>query len=397
MRLLLPLIAVFVLTPPLGAAPPLQQFLEKGQVAEGLAAYEGEEAAAAKFSLALLQVLNGVQDFSRGFQALGIRSELAQSGLPFLRMVTSAQGKGPVETATPAGVTGLFLALKASLVAANATLASIGEEPFTVEVDLADSRLDFDHDGKVAPEETLLTGFGRLLAVRHPEADKGLPITFDSADAAWLEGYTHVVIGMIDLLTAYDWMPVWNQSAHVVFEKPDPVPPIAEVLGPDRGFGRWADYIAAIHDMRLPLIDPEGPTRAQERFLQMIACSRLCWQRVLAEEDNTGEWLPNPNQTGPGGAEITQQEIDGWLEVLDEMEAVAVGKKLLPHWRFKPALGINVDALVRDPPPLDLVLILQGSALLPYVEEGAVSDAARWRELRRPFGRRFWTFAIWSN
>jgi len=397
MRSILTLACTLALSSPLAAAPPLQRFLERGEVAKGLAAYEGEEEAAAKFSLATLQVLEGIQSFSQGFQALGIRSELAQSGLPFLRMVTPAPGSGPIETATPAGVASLFLDLRSSLIKANETLASIGDAPFSVEIDLADSRLDFDHDGTVADEETLLAGFGRLLAVRHPDSAKGLPITFDSSDAAWLEGYTHVVIGMLDLLTAYDWMPVWNQSAHVVFEKPDPVPAIAEVLGPDRGMGRWADYIAALHDMRLPLVDPEGPTRAQNRFLQMIACSRLCWERVLAEEDDTQEWLPNPKQTGPGGSEISQEEIDAWLEVLDEMEAVAVGKKLLPHWRFKPDLGINIDALVRDPPPLDLVLMVQGSALLPYTEEGEVSDAARWRELRQPFGRRFWTFAIWSN
>jgi hypothetical protein len=129
----------------------------------------------------------------------------------------------------------------------------------------------------------------------------------------------------------------------------------------------------------------------------MIACSRLCWQRVLAETDDDHEWLPSPKQTGPGGTKVTQQQIDGWIKVLDELDAILAGKKLLPHWRVKNGTGINVAKLVASPPKLDLILFIQGSALVPYFEEGTVSDLTAWRTLMQPFGPGFVRFALWSN
>jgi hypothetical protein len=118
---------------------------------------------------------------------------------------------------------------------------------------------------------------------------------------------------------------------------------------------------------------------------------------VLAETDNDHEWLPSPKQTGPGGTKVTQQQIDGWLKVLDELDAILAGKKLLPHWRLKSGTGINVAKLVASPPKLDLILLIQGSALVPYLEEGTVSDRAAWVTLMQPFGPGFTRFAIWSN
>jgi hypothetical protein len=160
---------------------------------------------------------------------------------------------------------------------------------------------------------------------------------------------------------------------------------------------KWPDLIAAIHDMRLELVDQEGPRRFRDSFLMMIAESRICWQRALEEKDDVNEWLPNPNQKGPRGLTVTRDQIDGWFKVLDELEAVARGKKLLPHWRIKAPFGINLDRLVAAPPKLDLVLWIQGSAFLPYLEEGPVSDAETWRKLTGPFGPGFFQFAIWSN
>ena len=85
------------------------------------------------------------------------------------------------------------------------------------------------------------------------------------------------------------------------------------------------------------------------------------------------------------------------MEVLDEMEAVADGRRLLPHWRLPDGMGVNVDKVVANPPPFDLVLWIQGSALVPYIEKGEVSSQSRWRELMAPFGPGFTAFAIWSN
>jgi hypothetical protein len=56
-----------------------------------------------------------------------------------------------------------------------------------------------------------------------------------------------------------------------------------------------------------------------------------------------------------------------------------------------------VAKLVASPPKLDLILFIQGSALVPYFEEGTVSDLTAWRTLMQPFGPGFVRFALWSN
>jgi hypothetical protein len=224
-------------------------------------------------------------------------------------------------------------------------------------------------------------------------------IHFDSADAMWLKGYTHFLTGTIDILATYDWRPVWNQCAGLLFRNPQPPPPLKPYLRGDseQMFSNWVDLIAALHDLRLEVVDTEGLAKARKEFSAMTICSRTCWRRVLAESDNNHEWLPSPKQTGPSGAKITQAQIDGWMHILDELDAILDGKKLLPHWRMKPGIGINVPKLVAAPPRLDLVLMVQGSAFVPYLEEGTVSDQATWRGLLAPYGSGFSRFAIWSQ
>jgi hypothetical protein len=376
----------------------LDEFLKRGQLDSALAAYAQPKTDAERFSLAATQVLASARDFSAGFNRLSLHPDLRSSGLPFLRAVVQDASAEKANVATPQAVAALFRELKAGLQRANTTLSQIGgKEDFGVQITLSEARADFSGDGTIDPEtETLPAAFGRILGIGGPSSEPMI-IRFDRADAAWLKGYTHFLIGMIDLLSSYDWAPVWNQCAHIIFLNPEPVPGIAKVVDLHASWDKWPDLIAAIHDMRLELVDQEGPRRFRDSFLMMIAESRICWQRALEEKDDVNEWLPNPNQKGPRGLTVTRDQIDGWFKVLDELEAVARGKKLLPHWRIKTPFGINVDRLVAAPPKLDLVLWIQGSAFLPYLEEGPVSDAETWRKLTGPFGPGFFQFAIWSN
>lgn len=376
----------------------LDEFLKHGQVDAALAAYALPKTDAERFSLAATQVLAAVRDFSAGFNRLSLHPNLRASGLPFLRAIVPDASAGKGDVATPQAVAALFRELKAGLQRANTTLSLVqGKEDFGVQITLNEARADFSGDGTIDPEtETLQAAFGRILEIG-TSSPEPMVIRFDRTDAAWLKGYTHFLIGMIDLLSSYDWAPVWNQCAHIIFLNPEPVPGIAKVVDLHASWDQWPDLIAAVHDMRLELVDREGPKRFRDSFLMMIAESRICWQRALEEKDDVNEWLPNPSQKGPLGMTVTREQIDGWFKVLDELEAVARGKKLLPHWRIKPGFGINVDRLVAAPPKLDLVLWIQGSAFLPYLEEGPVSDAATWRNLTSPFGPGFFQFAIWSN
>ena len=309
----------------------------------------------------------------------------------------SAANSGDV--ATPETVAQLFTDFRSALQKANRTFAGIDEREFKVQVNLSKVRLDFDGDGVVSSNETLIAVFGRAFSLPPGAGTNGdIVVVFDSADAMWFNGYTHFIIGMIDVLNTFDWMPVWNQCAHVLFQNPYPVPPIARIsISDGRDFAKWADLIAALHVFHLEAVNTNGLLEARKEFTAMTHCSRICWARVLAEKDNDHEWLPSPTQTGPGGSKITQAQIDGWMHILDELDAILNGDKLLPHWRIESGRGINVDHLVNNPPPLDLILMVQGSAFIPYVEKGTVSDQTLWRNLASPFGPGLLRFAVWSQ
>ena len=388
-------VALALLTPLLKAQDTrLDAYLTSGKLQEGITTFAKPTSDADKFSLAVLQSLQGLQQFADGAGKLGIKQTLANSGLPFFRILPSQTG-GPVEQATPEKIRQLFQNLREALTKANATLAKVGDSDFKVQVNLSQAHLE-NKDG--LPGMPLTESLGRILGLQTDDG-KDLVINFDSADAAWLKGYTHVLVGLLDVFMSYDWRPVWNQAAQVLFTSPNPLPPMAKYPIPKQGgqFSEWADMIAAIHDMRLELTDSDGLKKAVTEFRSAIACSRTCWKRVLAETDDDHEWLPSPQQTGPRGSKVTQEQIDGWTTVLAEIDAILTGKKLLPHWRIINGMGINVAKLVQSPPKLDLILIIQGSALTPYIEGGDVSSQTRWRTLIAPFGPGFANFALWSN
>ena len=375
-------------------SPNLDAFLASGKLQEGLTAFAKPASDADRFSLAVLQSLQGFQQFADGAGNLGIKQSLANSELPFFRVLPRSS-TGPVEQATPEKVRALFQNLRDALTKANATLAKIGDSDFKVQINLTQVHLE-NKNG--TPGMPLSESLGRILGLRS-SGEKDLVINFDSADALWLKGYTHVLVGLLDVFMAYDWRPVWNQAAQAFFASPNPLPPFAKYTAAGQGgqFSEWVDIIAAIHDMRLEVTDADGLKKAVTEFRAAIVCSKACWARVLAETDDDQEWLPNPKQTGPRGSKITQEQIDGWMAVLAEVDSILTGKKLLPHWRIINGMGINVAKLAQTPPKFDLVLFIQGSAFAPYIQGGEVSTQTRWRTLMAPFGPGFSNFALWSN
>jgi hypothetical protein len=50
-----------------------------------------------------------------------------------------------------------------------------------------------------------------------------------------------------------------------------------------------------------------------------------------------------------------------------------------------------------QPKDFDLVLWVQGSGAVPYLENGDVTSPETWAEFQRVFGGRFIGFAFWIN
>ena len=78
---------VFALSTMAAAALTLDDYLRDGRVQEGMVAFANPKDNAGRFSLGLLQALDGLQQFSAGSGKLGVSAEALRSGLPFLRIM----------------------------------------------------------------------------------------------------------------------------------------------------------------------------------------------------------------------------------------------------------------------------------------------------------------------
>ena len=92
---------------------------------------------------------------------------------------------------------------------------------------------------------------------------------------------------------------------------------------------------------------------------------------------------------------VTQEQIDGWMLLLDEFEALLKGEKLLPHWRFDK--GINLRRMFLEPTTFEVVLLIQGSAAIPYLEDGILTEGVTWQRIGGLIGGNFIGYAIWFN
>jgi hypothetical protein len=159
------------------------------------------------------------------------------------------------------------------------------------------------------------------------------------------------------------------------------------------------DAIAFIHLFRFPVAEPERMKTAHEHLLAVIAQSRESWAAIDAETDDDREWIPSPDQKNVAipGARISAEMVKGWQLALDEAEAILKGEKLLPFWRGKETRGVNLKRVYHEPQTFDLVLWVQGSAAVPYLEDGDITEPEHWRTIGRMFGGRLFWFALWVN
>jgi hypothetical protein len=235
-------------------------------------------------------------------------------------------------------------------------------------------------------------------------------IRFDRADVYWLRGYCHLLSAFAEFFLAYDHEEVWNVYAQWVF-------PRARTSGFDflteeidaafadeySGFAWYSsivDAIAAVHQMRLPLREPEALARSHQHLLQMVSLSRQMWEAAMRETDDDREWIPNPRQQPPmPEGEITEEMVAGWQDFLNEFEDLLEGRKLVPFWRgTNPARGLNLRKVFHEPQDFDLILWVQGTGAAAFVQDDVpVTAPETWVRINRIFRGEFIGFAIWIN
>ena len=117
----------------------------------------------------------------------------------------------------------------------------------------------------------------------------------------------------------------------------------------------------------------------------------------MASTKTANSAIPSPTQKNGvlPGAPVTEQTVDGWMVFLGEFEAILKGEKKVPHWRL--SKGIDFRRAMLEEKVFDPVLWAQGSAAIPFLEDGEVTDTQTWMQIMMMFEGNFLGYAVWFN
>lgn len=385
--------------------PEIAEFLAGGQfasAAEALAKFSASEPKddLARFQLGGVQFFTAIERLAQDSYRYGLQPNM--NFVPFLR--TPIKPNAQPEPVRYDDVRQMLERFVKQVELAEATLKPISDTNLKWELDITKVRLDMNGDGQADADETLWTVFSRFAARGGRDVPESFVIGLDSADVHWLRGYCHLLAALGDFFLAYDEERLFDRTAQLFFANPRTA--YAEVLTRRSSAPATSplnepmilDAIGVIHLASFPLREPERLAKAREHLLAMIEASRESWKLIEAETDNDREWLPAPNQQSVvEGVAMTPERLAAWRKFLAEAEDVLNGKKLIPFWRGSSGKGVNLQKVFTDPKDFDLVLWIQGSDAVPYLEEGPLTTPETWAEFQRVFQGRFVGMAIWIN
>jgi hypothetical protein len=386
--------------------PDIGPLLREGKLAEAEQALQEHHGAGddlAHFQLGAVQVIRAIERLAQDGARYGALNRTMM--LPFIRVGGFAQGGAEPEPVTYDNLRQMFERFQRSIVEAEATLAVVKDDQLKWHLNLDEVRLDINGDGQAGERETLGMLF-RMISNRgraDQQQAEDLTVGFDSADVYWLRGYCHLLAAMADVILAYDHERLFEVTAHAFFAKPHTefASKLSDSARANANRQFWddlPDLIAAIHLMDFKLREPQRFAAAQQHLLQMIEMSRRSWDLIAKEVDNDREWIPSANQQSViEGLAMNQERIKTWGRFLEEAEQVLKGEKLVPFWRHGFEQDLNLGRVFSEPRDFDLVLWVQGTAAMPYLEEGEKTSPETWREFQRVFRGEFIGFAAWIN
>lgn len=404
--------AEFDLTRPLMTGQPMER-----AVVTLRAAVEREDTPEARFALGIGQTLLAVEHLGQAYHKHGMGNTpmVRNMGLPWFQLPVP-----PVAEPAPISIDGLREVLdrfERELVEAEATLAGVKAERVKLAFAINKVRIDLDGNGEASEDESFASIWeginsppqrqmrGEEAGRERGDASDPFVMMLDGGDVKWLQGYCHLMMGMIDTARANDGTRLFNHTAHLVFPNAEGGPAFLT-----EGDAQWRDIwsdpapildaIAFIHLLDLPVQDKGRLEAALAHFERVPQLSRESWDLILAEEDDDREWIPNPTQTPVLGPEfrVTKEQVQAWLGFLDEVDAVLAGDKLIPFWRgTNPKRGVNLRKVFEEPTQFDLVLWVQGTAAVPYLDEGKLTTPEFWNQTNRALEGILLGFAVWFN
>jgi hypothetical protein len=356
--------------------------------AQGLRATEARLAALPtptpdeRFALGGVRFLGGIERALQLRYRVGLSDGLTvMSGLPVLRLPIE-ENPAP-EPFDPAMIATLFEGIGTDMAGALDALSVIRDaDAVGVEIDTADLWFDIDADGLRTPGEGVMEVAGWALSGGFGMEVPSTTIRFDTADAAWLSAYAHLLAGASETILATDPTEAIARvlDARARFAELGPPGPSNDFTLENQ-FGDWADLVAMFVMAIEGPLDPARTRAARDHFLATVQDNRRFWSLVPQETDNDREWIPNKNQESATGLPFPPDIGPMWLAVLSDAEKVLKGQLLIPHWRLGEGAGFDLHAFLEDPPTVDLAGMIQGSTLLPYLRQGPQAN-----------GRNLWMF-----
>jgi hypothetical protein len=357
-----------------------------------------------RFALGVTQTLRALENLSARWHEMGLRDNGLTRELPLLRLPVPPTDN-PIEVDS-AAIDAALAAFVRDLDIATRTLSEVRDPNVKLVIPVLKLQVDLNGDapgGEMSLVE-LLAHVGMLPRAQDlpPEAIDAMTFAFDLGDARWLEGYCHLTSAFAEMGRAYDKTPLIEYCGHLVFEKVKS--PFAFLQARNESMElidgtNILDLVAMIHQFRLPLQNADALAKARQHLLDVAKLSRASWSAIRAETDNDREWIPGPGQASAlMEIEMTPEIIDAWLAMMDDLESLLEGRKLAPFWRGQnPRTGVNIHRVFTEPREFDLVLWVQGTAAVPYLEEGALLDDTNFQRLQRLLDGNALLFAIWVN
>jgi len=331
-------------------APLVEKYLHSGQLARGEQVMEAALSSTPvndelRLSLAVVQLVRGVERLGQALYEYGCLPE--QQDRPLLRIpVPRNPDPTPV---TYSAFRRVLDAFRSDLATVESTLAGVKAEDVKLPLKLAGIRVDLTGKGDARErfDEILirLLGPGFHLAADNPE----FLVCLDRGDVAWLRAYCHLLMALIDLNLAFDLEPEFHLTADRLFANPK-----RRFEGTPEEKRKAEDEVWQFYK----IVEPARLSRFGRHFVEVCKLNRETWKFIRAETDNDHEWLPNPDQTGVLRMPVTNQMIDSWLSMVEEVERLFEGERVIPasviQFLFAQTktgkTGLNYRTFLDDPP-----------------------------------------------
>jgi len=382
----------------------VNKYLAEAKISEGIEEFSRDLSVGPdddlRFGLGVLQFLGSIEKLGQSWYRYGLRAHDGfTSMIPFLRLPIPRNPEP--ESVSNSDVRRILNTLINDLAASEKTLSRIKSDSVTLSLFFGRTYFDFDGNGQASNQEALWRIYGQLnprAKITEQQANDFV-VKLDAGDVKWLQGYCHLLSGLLEWYLAHDDSRLFEGTAHLFFEKPETSYDfLLQRKSGQMDYSHFIDAIALIHLLDLPVKDPERAGKALEHFRKVTKLSRQSWEHYMAEKDDDREWIPNPSQEGViPGVRVTEEMVQQWLAFLDEIDDLFAGKKLIPFWRGTDPLGVNLKRVFTEPKELSLVLWVQGTSAAPYLERGTLTEPEFWNRLMQTFDGRFAGFALWFN